>query len=258
MVNGEPSAPRVPRIFLDDPEALSGQGVTIRGPAVRRLSRVLRLRRGSGLEVVWGDTLYTVELVRVGREVVEGEIRQSRAVQRESGPGIVLCPAIVRPQRFDVLLEKATELGVARIRPVRAERSYAKSLGRERYARWQRLVTEAAEQCRREQRPQIDQPMGLGTLVEETITGSVVGLLASERERGRRVADVLGPAQAGGRRLEQVRILVGPEGGFTAGETGMIIDQGWAPVTLGPRPLRSETAVVVAMAVVQEALLARP
>ncbi len=260
MANGDLSESRitpdlrVARIFLDDADALSGTTMTIRGRAVRRLSRVLRLRRDDALEVIHQDQLYVVRLTRVRQDVAEGEVSASRPVEVMRPPFVTLCPAVIRPQRFEMVIEKATELGVDQIRPVRAIRSLAKSQSRDRVARWKRIVTEASEQCRREQRPSIDEPVDLETLVTAPASAGTVRIMASAREQSRRIAEVLGD----GARPQEVAILVGPEGGFTPGEAELALAHGWVPVTLGPRPLRAETAGVVAAAVVQEALLRPP
>ena len=248
------SESRIARIFLDDADALSGTTMTIRGPVVRRLSRVLRLRRGNALEVIHDGQLHTVRLTRVRQDEAEGEVSGSRPVERSRSPLVTLCPAVIRPQRFEMVIEKATELGVDRIRPVRAIRSLARSQSRERVARWKRIVTEASEQCRRELRPPIDEPIDLETLVAEPAPADTVRIMASAWERSRRVADVLEDETP----PREVAILVGPEGGFTAGEAEMAQAHAWIPVTLGPRPLRAETAGMVAAAVVQEALLRVP
>lgn len=250
MVSGEPSGRRAPRIFLDDAESVNGDLIVIRGEVVRRLSRVLRMRRGDALEVIHAGRLFDTVLDRVSQEVVEATIRDSRPTRPEPDPRIVLCPALIRPQRFDFIVEKATELGVSRIRPVHATRSLAPSQSRRRVGRWRRLITEAAEQCRREERPEIDEPVELETVLRDEPPPGTVRIFASERERARRVGDVLADTP----QPSHVEILVGPEGGFTESEVEIARANDWQPVTMGPRPLRSETAAIAATAVVQEAL----
>lgn len=262
MESGEPLRPRAPRLFLDradvaDPDALAradaGDVVTIRGASVHRLGRVLRLRRGDALEAVFEDTrrVFALELVRLGADAVEARVESARATQDDTLPPVWLCPSVVRAPRFDTLVEKTTELGVYGIRPVRATRSLAQSQGRERMARWRRVVTEASEQCRRERRPILEAPVELPDLVNVPAPVGGLRLFASERERGRRIADVL---PRGGPLPTSVEVLVGPEGGFTDTEASAAVEAGWAPVSLGPRPLRAETAAIVAIALVMEAL----
>ncbi len=245
------SQSRKARIFLDNPESIDGGIIIFRGLIVRRLSRVLRLRRGDLLEVIYNDQLYEVRLIRIQQDLAEAEIVYSRAIVLNSPPYVTLCPSVIRLQRFEMVIEKATELGVERIRPVRAIRSLAKNQSGERLARWRRIVTEASEQCRREKRPAIEEPMDFGTLITEGSKANTVRIMASAWERNRRVVDVLERDSS----VQNVIILVGPEGGFTPAETEEARSHDWIPVTLGPKPLRAETAGLVAVAIVQEALL---
>ena len=253
MTNGESFAPRPPRLFLDDPEAVQSGHLIIRGSAARRLGRVLRLRRDDALEVIYADRFFLVQIARITEESVEAEVQHERPVEPEPAPAITLCPSLIRPQRFDFVLEKTTELGVQAIHPVRAERSAQQAQGRERQGRWRRLITEASEQCCREYRPAIEEPLLLSERAAQPMPPHTLRLVAAERERARRVSDAVAATEF----PDRVEILVGPEGGLTPEETALTVAHGWVPVTLGPRPLRAETASVVAIAVVQEALLAR-
>ena len=254
MANGAASMRLVPRIFVDDPGAAGDGLLTIHGSIVHRLSRVLRLRRGDRLEIIHGDTFSEALLLRVGRDVAEAEIIASRPVAPEPPPWIRLCPSLIRAQRFDLLMEKATELGAVEIRPVRATRSLAKSKSSERLGRWKRLITEAAEQCRREQRPAVYEPVAIHDLIAKPAAADTLRLMASALERERTIPDVVG----GRSELQAVQILVGPEGGFSEDEFAAAEQAGWVPVSLGPRPLRAETAGIVSVAIVQAALGLRP
>ena len=253
---GEGSA--VGRYFVDDPSALDGGRLVIRGATARRLSRVMRVRRGDLIEVVHAPTerVYTVRVARVGRAAVEGEIAGSRAVAAPAGPRITVCAALIRPQRFDFMAEKATELGAAAIQPVWTERSVVREAGAQRLARWRRLVTEASEQCGREVRPAVHAPRDLRSVVAEPASGGAVRILASPAEREVRMSDLLGGSAA----PAEVYVLVGPEGGLSAEEEELARSHGWRAATLGPLRLRAETASIVAVALAGEAVrgLGRP
>lgn len=255
MVSGGPSAPRAPRLFVDEQDAVAADRLTIRGASVHRLSRVLRMHRGDPLEAVHPPSgrIYAVSIERLIEDRIEAAIETSRPLAPDPAPCITLCPAVIRAQRFDIVVEKATELGVSTIRPVRATRSLSQSAGRDRLARWRRLVTEAAEQCRREMRPEIAAPVPVEELLVEPQPAASLRIFASALEQSRRVAALLADAPP----LQDVQILVGPEGGFTSEEARLALANGWRPVTLGPRPLRAETASVAALAVVQDALSSR-
>ena len=253
MANGGASVSLVPRVFVDDPGAVAAGLVQLQGSLVHRLSRVLRLRRGDHLEVIHEGQLHAVELMRVGRDAAEAEILSSRPLAEDPPPRIELCPSLIRRQRFDLLVEKATELGASEIRPVRATRSLAHGKGTERLGRWKRLITEASEQCRREQRPAIQEPIEILELLSEPRVPGTLRVMASALEPEHTIPD----AAAHVHDLAAVQILIGPEGGFSAEEAQAALAAGWEPVTLGPRPLRAETAGMVALAVVQTALALR-
>lgn len=254
MVSGGASAARAPRLFVDEPDAVQAGRLTIPGSVVHRLSRVLRLRRGDALEVIHDGIFYDAVLLRVGRESAEAEIRDARPVRPDPPPRVTLCPSVIRAQRFDLVVEKVTELGVGRIRPVRATRSLARARGTERSGRWKRLITEAAEQCRREDRPPIEEPVELYDLVAERPGSGSLRLFASARERQRHLDETILNAPS----ILEIQLLVGPEGGFTGDETGAAEAAGWVPVSLGPRPLRAETAGIVVVALAQAALRRAP
>lgn len=252
MVTGDRSAPRAPRIFLDAPDSVEADVVTLRGSTAHRLTRVLRLRRGDPVEVIdeSGGRLLFTTLLRVGAESVEAVVERWQPLGEEPPPTVVLYASLIRATRFDWMVEKVTELGVHTIVPVRATRSMASGEGHERFARWRRLVTEASEQCRRPRRPIVERPADLGELLAAAAPANSLRIFASEAEQRRRVQELVRPDC----RPDRVEILVGPEGGFTEAEAEAARRHGWEPVTLGPRPLRSETAAIVAVAVVQEAL----
>ncbi len=244
--------PLPPRLFADDDDALSERQLTLRGPKARRLNRVLRLRHGDPLEVVHPPSgrVYGLRIERSTPEAVTAEIAASRPIAPLPPPRVVLCPSMIRANRFDLAVEKATEIGAAAIQPVWSERSQA---GREggRLGRWRRLATEAAEQCRRDVRPELFDPLDARSVITAPAEAGAARLLASALEPERRVSDAL-CAERG--ELSEVRILIGPEGGFSPDEAELARAHGWQPVTLAERPLRAETASIVALALVEEAL----
>ena len=241
----------VRRYFVDDPEARDGKRLIIRGSTARRLNRVMRVRRGDLIEVVHApdERVYELRITRVARETVEGEITGSRAVEAPAPPRITICPALIRPQRFDFMVEKVTELGAAAIQPVWTERSIIRAEGAQRLARWRRLVTEASEQCGRETRPQVHPPRDLPGLLAHP-PADALRILASTAEPQARVADLFRAAPL----PQEIYILVGPEGGLSPAEAQLAQSHGWRPVTLAPRPLRAETASIAALTLVAEAI----
>ena len=253
----EPQPPRGffgARYFVDDPEAIDGGQLTIGSATARRLNRVMRVRRDDIIRVVHPPTerVYTVRVARVTRETVEGRIAESRPVGPPPPPRIAICPALLRPQRFDFMVEKVTELGVAAIQPIWTERSQIRAEGVQRLARWRRLVTEASEQSGRETRPEVHPPIEFAALAAEPRAADTVRIFASALEPETRVAALFERPEL----PAEVQILVGPAGGLSPEEADLARANGWRAATLGPRPLRAETASIVAVALTAEAIAA--
>ena len=236
---------QAPRFFLDQTSTLHGGTITLGPQLSTRLNRVLRVRRSDRMELVdpSAGQVHRAAVERIERserDVVVCRIESSLLLAPPSRPRLILHPALIRPQRFDLIVEKATELGVDEIRPIRAERSRVRGEANARLARWRRLAAEASEQSRRDRVPVLSDPVRLSEL--EPTAGSL-RLIASTSDTSLRISDAIG-----GRDVDVVRILVGPEGGWSATEEQAAHDLGWIPVTLGSRPLRAETAAIVAVA----------
>lgn len=226
-----------PRLFVPGPLAL-GEQVVIDGPQAHYLLRVMRM--GVGDAVVLCDDAtgeWAARAVHVGKRdlAVTCEILLRG---REAVPDFTLCAALLKKDRFDLVLEKACELGVARIQPVITRRCVADKLNMERA---RALLTEAAEQCARTALPALAEPVKLDAL-----------LRTWEPSRALFFADETGGAPAAATfaaNTGPAALLTGPEGGFDDTERSAIraLPQAHA-ITLGPRILRGETAAIGATA----------
>ena len=162
---------------------------------------------------------------------------------REAVPDLWLCPALLKKDRFDLILEKATELGTARIQPLVTRRCVADKLNLERA---RAITVEAAEQCARTALPELAEPVKLDALLADWPKDRAL-FFADEnaREHGGEPASTAFAAHSG-----PAAILTGPEGGFDEAERAAIRAHPQArPITLGPRILRGETAAIAALAV---------
>ena len=246
----------VPRYFLDESARLEEDSITITGGKANRLKRVMRVRRDDALELVHPltDRLYRASVERVTRDDVICRIEESRPLRRLPPPRIVVSASLIRPQRYDFIIEKATELGVDEIRPVWSQRALIRGDAAQRLHRWRRLATEAAEQCRREYRPEIHAPVEVLDLIREEPVPNGLRLLASALEPDRRIAPIFQQRRAAGLPdPDPVHLLIGPEGGYTPEEAELARSHGWKPISLGNRPLRAETAAIIAIALTLEA-----
>ena len=226
-----------PRLFVTD-EIEPGGVITLGGNQASYLARVMRV--GEGDTVIACDDATGEWACRVAgankRSVVLKAIERLRP--REQVPDFWLCAALLKKDRFDLVLEKATEIGVAWIRPVLTRRCVATGLNAQRA---RTIVTEAAEQCARTALPSVDEPTKLSALLECWPTDRK--LFFADEDGGAPAAASFtshtGPAA----------LLIGPEGGFDDAERAAIrrLEQS-VPITLGPRILRGETAAIAASA----------
>jgi 16S rRNA (uracil1498-N3)-methyltransferase len=237
------------RRFFVPAGAVSGGDIELPRELARRLHTVLRLKRGERIVLADGSGLdREAELTALSPRAGTARVLVERPSPPEPAVELVLYQSLVRPQRFDLVLEKGTELGVARFVPLLAGRGQVKAPGGEgRPDRWRRIVTEAAEQCGRGRLPAVDEPATL-----EDAVASAPGL---------RLLPWEGESASGGRGLreslrglaappEAVSLFIGPEGGFGPEEVERARKAGCLTVSLGARILRSETAGIVAAALV--------
>lgn len=219
----------------------------IRGEDARHLVRVLRAEAGRHYEITDGRQAYLAEIVeaRGGRVVF-------RAIQPVDSPAIpvriTLCSALVKFDRFEWIVEKATELGVERLVPIETSR-VEKGLfeaSRRRRERWERIAREAGQQSRRLAAPAIAEAAGFREalaleanrryFLEESGAPPLIRLLPAS------------PASA-----DRLALLAGPEGGWTDAEREAAAAAGWQAASLGPTVLRAETAAIAALAIVVNA-----
>jgi 16S rRNA (uracil1498-N3)-methyltransferase len=233
------------RRFFVPPDTLGGGDIRLTGDLAHRLSRVLRLRSGDRVVLSEGGEMqYEVELTDVSAKAVVAAVVGELPSPEEPMVEVVLHQSLIRPNRFDFALEKGTELGVARFVPVINARSQLDEASSGRAERWRRIVVEAAEQCGRGQLPEIDSPVSFADAVANA---PGLRVLPYEEERANRLSDYL---RAFPGSPETVSLFIGPEGGYTDEEVGLARKSGAEIVTLGRQVLRSETAAVVASAIV--------
>jgi len=240
------------RRFFVPKGSLRARNVTLGAEIVHRLGRVLRLRRGDHVILSEGGAReYEVQLTAISPYAATGVVLRERQAPPEPDVQLVLYQSLIRANRFDLVLEKGTEIGVSRLVPVIAARSQVRGNGEPsgaRNERWQRIVIEAAEQCGRGRPPKVEQPLQL----EDAIRGERgVKLLPYEGERKRGLGGYL---RGLSRRPDAVSLFIGPEGGFEDAEVALAREHGVETVSLGRRILRSETAAIVACALAVEAL----
>lgn len=239
---------RLTRIHV--PGALvAGSETTLPAQAGEHLTRVLRLSAGAPCVLFDGrGGEYAAAISSTGKPVRARVLRHD-PIERESPLEITLLQGVARGERMDLIVQKATELGVARIVPVLAERSVVKVDARQRERKrehWQSIVVSACEQCGRNRVPVVHDAVSLGDALELLGPGDARCLLAADAaEPLVRIA-----AGANGARLA---LLIGPEGGLADGEQAYARAHGFVACRLGPRIMRTETAGLAALAALQAA-----
>jgi 16S rRNA (uracil1498-N3)-methyltransferase len=217
----------------------TGEPVAIPREQVRHL-HALRLVAGDRLRVFDDDGReHEIVLDRVTSREASGRVVASWEASRESALELVLLPALMKNDKMDWVVEKATELGVARIAPVVTRFTVARG---DHVERWRRIALAAAKQCGRTRLPVVEAPRPLADAVGDAWPG--LRLMAWEDEDAVRLTDLPSAASA-------VCVLVGPEGGFDAAEVATARAAGFRTVTLGRRVLRAETASVTVVALCQ-------
>ncbi len=235
---------RLTRIYTD--QALAPENDIILGrDAARHLVTVLRLKRGDELVLFNGDGgEYPAAIADASPKSVTVRTGQRLAVDRESPLAIHLGIGIARGDRFDWVLQKATELGVAAITPLYTERTEVRlKEDREEKKRrhWRQVIVSACEQCGRNRLPALHAPRPLADWL---------GIEAEQKcllhhRAGLSLADRASP------RPRSAALLIGPEGGLSATEIDLSIGAGFESLALGPRVMRTETAPVAAIALLQ-------
>jgi len=237
------------RRFFVSAEEIKNNKAFISGSNAHHLATVLRLKEGAKIIVFDGTGWeYVVVLKKITKELVEGEIEEKRVSLRETKSEITLIQGIPKGDKMDFIIQKCTELGVAKIIPLITERTVVK-LDKERMAkkqnRWQKIAQEAAKQCQRATVPVISEIYSWPVLLT-SLTTSDPAVVLWEEEEARGFKDYLQSKPE----LTKLQIIIGPEGGFSQGEIEQLREKGVQSVTLGPRILRTETAGLAALTMV--------
>jgi 16S rRNA (uracil1498-N3)-methyltransferase len=250
------------RRFFAPPDAFKQQTVTLTSDEAKHLRDVLRLKQGDEVYVFDGagkEFRCTVSGWKRD-EVTLDECEQVAPPHPESPLDLTLAVALLKGDKFDLVAQKATELGITRIVPVMTRHADIHlrdaSDAKKRVNRWRRIALEAAKQCGRSRVPDVDMPAEFAELI--TTAGDSLRIMFSERE-GRSLEEVIADSASQERQpkayrtLETVTALVGSEGGWANDEITSASDSGWHIVTLGGRILRAETAAITVSVLLQHA-----
>ena len=235
-----------PRFFVST-EALHQNPVLISGESFHHLQRVLRLPVGSRLLLLDGSgNRAWAKLEQIGKsQALACVVRRDTA--RETALPITLMQGLPKGDKFDLILQKGTELGITAFQPLTTRYSVPELPQQRlatRLARWQKIVQEACRQCRRDLLPEVRAPLSLQAAIGQATQQGLKLMLWEAANQA--LTEVLPKTPP-----QQVVLLAGPEGGFALEEAELAREANFLPIHLGPRILRTETAGLAVAPVLQ-------
>jgi 16S rRNA (uracil1498-N3)-methyltransferase len=245
--------------FYAPPEDIKGQEILLSADETHHLARVLRLHPGDQVFVFdGGGSEYNARILSIEGKRANLEIVEPLSDPVESSLALTLAQALAKGDKFDLIVQKSTELGVTRIIPLITEQADVKPDAErieKRIARWRRISLEAVKQSKRRRLVEIQSPLALGELLGPGIAAGLDSFSSKElwlafSERGGRSLQALASQFEG---VRTVTAIVGPEGGWSDSELALMTGSGCLIVTLGPRILRTETAAIAGVALIQSA-----
>jgi len=225
--------------FYVPPENISDKTFRITGEDVHHLVTVLRYAVGDKLKLFDGQGKTMIGVIDlISKDEIKGTLLRSAAMEK---PGIAvhLYQAVPKGERFDWFVEKAAELGVAKVTPLITARSVITEVAEQKLERWRRLGKAACQQCGRAGLMEIEKPVEFSPLLGRgPMPVAALNIIAWESESSKTLKEAFEERKV----VKEANIFIGPEGGFSVKEIELAKASGLIPVTLGTRILRSETA----------------
>lgn len=226
--------------YFTPKEYISQTSLTVVDEEAKHLARVLRKKTGEEIFVTDGEgNLYKTRIANISKNIIECDVTEKYCHLNEPGKKVTLYPALIKnPDRFEFIIEKATELGVCSIHPVITENVINKTTSK--VERWQSIALSAMKQSQRCVLPKIHEPVDIKKAME---AAEGLKLIAHEKSKPAGIDEKITENQ-------NVSLFIGPEGGFTEEEAAAAIASGFSPMNLGPRKYRSETAAIIALGLI--------
>ena len=227
------------KAFYVNPLNVNGSTFQLDKAESNHATRVLRLKQGDEICLLDGAGIgYHAKIKSIGKNV-SGTIKESLPDLGENKYSVILAPALIKRDRFELMLEKATELGVNEIQPLMLERCVKKTMN---FERSQKIVISSAKQCYRSRFPVLHEPINMKKLLKNSDGQFISGLMGADKSLSELELD------------KNVTVIIGPEGDFTENEIGQMKNAGVIFFNLGGRRLRAETAALNSLAVLNELL----
>ncbi|MFL2983271.1 MAG: RsmE family RNA methyltransferase [Candidatus Neomarinimicrobiota bacterium] len=232
----------MPNAFYINPNNLNGEFFTLDKNESYHASKVFRLKPGDPISLLNGEGLaYEAVIEKYKSNIIFGRIEKKIYSLGENKININVFPAILKRDRFEILLEKVTEMGVVDIYPILTDRCIKRQINLERC---KKIITSSAKQCQRSFFPIIHKPKNLKSFFNNPISQSFAGIMRSSKK----ISDIKF------NKSKSVNVFIGPEGDFSFDEVQLMEKSGVNFFSLGNRRLRSETAIQASLAIFNELL----
>lgn len=236
------------RFFVNKEQVLDNN-IDIINEDVRHIKNVLRLEEDDEIEIVADGIVYRTKIVEIDSKRISTEIISNHKGKNESNLDIFLYQGIAKGSNMDLIIQKATEIGVKKIFPIETNRTVVKLKGdkkiKSRLARWNQISLEASKQSKRDIIPKVENIMDFDELLKY-LEGQENILIPYELEENKSTKEALENINI----KKPIHIIIGPEGGFEIEEVEGILNIKGQSISLGPRILRTETAGIVASSIV--------
>jgi len=237
------------RVYVP-PGEIYGDRAVIKGDQAHHLVSVLRKKPGDDIVVFDGEgTECAARILRIGRDLVVARVHRKEVHDKAGRPAVALYAAVPKGRKFDLIVEEATELGADSITPLLTERTVVKLEDHNipaKLDRWRRITVAAAKQCRRSTLPQLNWPVDFSDAVQD-IPESAFPILACSSGSSLPLQDVLADIAPS---HKEIRVYIGPEGGFSPQEIETARNTGMRLASLGGNILRTETAALASLSVI--------
>lgn len=224
----------MPRFFAD----ITGRAALISGRDVKHITGPLRKRSGDEILIREGTEGFRAKIIGITKNEISLEIIERQVLCNRGNTRLHLGISLIDFKEMDDAIRFTAELGVENIYPVIAERSNIRSISQAKLTRWEDIIKEALKQSQQRTLPILESPVALPEFVESSL-----------RFRNRYYASIDGDTDILTIKDEEICFLIGPEGGFTDNETGLLKECGYIPVNMGKTTLRTLAAAVVAASI---------
>lgn len=240
-------------VFFVPPQCVTPPTIAISGDLLIHLRDSLRMTAGE--VVIFGNGAgyrYRTEITTVTKQVLSGQILETINQPTPRSPTLILGQSLLKGEKMDWVIQKATELGTRELIPIESQHSVVQLKAdrvEHQLIRWQRIALEATQQSEQWHVPTIAKPQSLSSLLKSR-TPDTLTLMLTERKNGRSVQAIALPQD----RSSSILVLIGPEGGWSKEELEIATQRGVEPITLGQQILRAETAAIATISILQSRL----